>query len=540
MEAVYSKIKDMLKAYYPVLYLTSYEYDRTKQKIEGIVNILRSENKNLRLYNWNCVDGLRLIEGVTPSPVRNKDGEEIVEPEETLKYILNDRESSKDIFVLEDFNNYIEEENVKFYIRSIAEKARHTNTHAIVLSAVYKLPIELEKYVTVLNIPLPNRGDMEKTLGVVERQCKINLTVEMRNRMVDAALGMTSMEADLAFCLAAVKDDLGPNAPYTVSSEKEQIIKKSGILDYFPKNESLKDVGGMDILKDWLFKRQKAYEKKARDFGLQEPKGLLLLGVPGCGKSLTAKSIASFWNMPLLRLDIGKVYQGLVGSSEDNIRKAIATAEAVAPCVLWIDEIEKGLNGVQSSGSTDGGVTSRIFSTILTWMQEKTSPVFVVATANNINLLPPELLRKGRFDEIFFVDLPNQKERENIFSIHLKKKGQDPSQYPMEMLGKKTEGFNGAEIEECIKEAMFAAYVEAPDNPKLLSKHLVDAILKTVPLSTTMREQIAALRNWAVTRAKNASNEAPAEEKKGMPILLTRPELELERSFDLNNPNGNK
>ena len=540
MEAVYSKIKDMLKAYYPVLYLTSYEYDRTKQKIEGIVNILRSENKNLRLYNWNCVDGLRLIEGVTPSPVRNKDGEEIVEPEETLKYILNDRESSKDIFVLEDFNNYIEEENVKFYIRSIAEKARHTNTHAIVLSAVYKLPIELEKYVTVLNIPLPDRGDMEKTLGVVERQCKINLTVEMRNRMVDAALGMTSMEADLAFCLAAVKDDLGPNAPYTVSSEKEQIIKKSGILDYFPKNESLKDVGGMDILKDWLFKRQKAYEKKARDFGLQEPKGLLLLGVPGCGKSLTAKSIASYWNMPLLRLDLGKVYQGLVGSSEDNIRKAIATAEAVAPCVLWIDEIEKGLNGVQSSGSTDGGVTSRIFSTILTWMQEKTSPVFVVATANNINLLPPELLRKGRFDEIFFVDLPNQKERENIFSIHLKKKGQDPSQYPMEMLGKKTEGFNGAEIEECIKEAMFAAYVEAPDNPKLLSKHLVDAILKTVPLSTTMREQIAALRNWAVTRAKNASNEAPAEEKKGMPILLTRPELELERSFDLNNPNDNK
>lgn len=193
--------------------------------------------------------------------------------------------------------------------------------------------------------------------------------------MVDAALGMTSMEADLAFCLAAVKDSLGENAPYTVSAEKEQIIRKSGILDFFPKNESLKDVGGMDVLKDWLFKRQIAYQKRARDWGLQEPKGLLLLGVPGCGKSLTAKSIASFWNMPLLRLDVGKVFQGLVGSSEDNIRKAIATAEAVAPCVLWIDEIEKGLSGIQSSGSTDGGVTSRIFSTILTWMQEKTSPV---------------------------------------------------------------------------------------------------------------------------------------------------------------------
>ena len=534
MEAIYSKIKDMLKAYYPVLYLTSFEYDRTKQKIEGIINILKSEGKDVRLFNWNCVSGLRDLNSDKSIPVINKDDEEIVEPEEVLKYILNDKDTSKDVFVLEDFNNYIEEENVKYYIRSIAERARHTNTHAIILSAVYKLPVELEKYVTVLNIPLPNRLDMEKTLGVVERQCKINLSVEMRNRMVDAALGMTSMEADLAFCLAAVKDDLGQNAPYTVSSEKEQIIKKSGILDYFPKNESLKDVGGMEVLKDWLCKRQKAYEKKARDFGLQEPKGLLLLGVPGCGKSLTAKSIASFWNMPLLRLDIGKVYQGLVGSSEDNIRKAIATAEAVAPCVLWIDEIEKGLSGVQSSGSTDGGVTSRIFSTILTWMQEKTSPVFVVATANNINLLPPELLRKGRFDEIFFVDLPSQQERENIFSIHLKKKGQDPSQYPMEMLGKKTEGFNGAEIEECIKEAMFTAYVEAQDEPKLLSKHLMDAIAKTVPLSTTMKEQIAVLRNWAATRAKNASSESIAEEKKEMPILLTRPELELERSFDLN------
>ena len=514
MEAIYSKIRDMLKAYYPVLYLTSFEYDRTRQKIVGIINNLKSENaKQIRLFNWNCVEGLCEMSENESHYL----GEEYDEPEMTLKFILNDKEISKDIFILEDFGNYIEEEKIKYYIRTIAERARHTNTHAIILSAIYKLPVELEKYVTVLNIPLPDRFDMEKTLGVVERQCKISLSVEMRNRMVDAALGMTSMEADLAFCLAAVKDDLGNNAPYTVSSEKEQIIKKSGILDYFPKNEDLKDVGGMEVLKDWLFKRQKAYEKKARDFGLQEPKGLLLLGVPGCGKSLTAKSIASFWNMPLLRLDIGKVYQGLVGSSEDNIRKAIATAEAVAPCVLWIDEIEKGLNGVQSSGSTDGGVTSRIFSTILTWMQEKTSPVFVVATANNINLLPPELLRKGRFDEIFFVDLPSQKERENIFSIHLKKKGQDPSQYPMEMLGKKTEGFNGAEIEECIKEAMFAA----------------DAISKTVPLSTTMKEQIAALRNWAATRAKNASNDISTEEKKEMPILLTRPELELERSFDL-------
>ena len=243
MEVIYSKIKDMLNAYYPVLYLTSFEYNRTKQKINGIINSLRTEkiDREIRLFKWNCVEGLCNISDGNSRYL----GEEYDEPEMVLKYILNNKEVSKDIFVLEDFSNYIEEEKIKYYIRTIAERARHTNTHAIILSAVYKLPVELEKYVTVLNIPLPDRIDMEKTLGVVERQCKINLSIEMRNRMVDAAMGMTSMEADLAFCLAAVKDDLGDNAPYTVSSEKEQIIKKSGILDYFPKNEDLKDVGGM-------------------------------------------------------------------------------------------------------------------------------------------------------------------------------------------------------------------------------------------------------------------------------------------------------
>ena len=365
-------------------------------------------------------------------------------------------DGEKNIFILDDINNYFERDEVKLLIRKIAE-ATNNNTHAIILSSSYNLPAELEKYVTVLQIPLPKRNEIGEVLDVVARQSKIELSTSLRDKLIDAALGMTSMEADLAYCLASVKDSFDKNSPFTVSSEKEQIIRKSGILDYFPKNESLLDVGGMENLKDWLQKRQLAYEKNAREWGLKEPKGLLLLGVPGCGKSLIAKSIASNWNMPLLRLDVGKVFQGIVGSSEDNIRKAIATAEAVAPCVLWIDEIEKGLSGVQSSGATDGGVTSRIFSTILTWMQEKTAPVFVVATANNINQLPPELLRKGRFDEIFFVDLPEKAEREKIFSIHLKKNGKDPSLYALDVLAEQANNFNGAEIEECIKEAMFSA-----------------------------------------------------------------------------------
>lgn len=531
MGDVFQKLILMIRAYYPVLYLHSYEYYRTKQKIKGIVELLRREGKKVNYYQWDCVYGLvQILPDKTEIRI-----ERMQNPLEVLAYILNSKKSGeKNIFVLDDINNHIERDEVKLMFRKIAE-ATNNNTHAIILSSIYRLPAELEKYITVLQIPLPKRNELGEVLDIVAKQSKVELKTNLRNRLIDAALGMTSMEADLAYCLASVKDGFDEKSPFTVSSEKEQIIRKSGILDYFPKNESLKDVGGMDNLKEWLNKRQLAYDKEARDWGLKEPKGLLLLGVPGCGKSLIAKSIASSWNMPLLRLDVGKVFQGIVGSSEDNIRKAIATAEAVAPCVLWIDEIEKGLSGVQSSGATDGGVTSRIFSTILTWMQEKTAPVFVVATANNINQLPPELLRKGRFDEFFFVDLPSQKEKENIFSIHLQKNRQNVSSFALDILAQKAEGFNGAEIEECIKEAMFTAYVESQETniaPKLQMIHILDAIKNTVPLSKTMEKQITDLRKFAVSRAKNASKEVVLENRMEMPILLTRPELELERSFD--------
>ena len=531
MEDVFQKLILMIRAYYPVLYLHSYEYYRTKQKIKGIVELLRREGKKVNYYQWDCVYGLvQILPDKTEKRI-----ERMQNPLEVLAYILNSKKSGeKNIFVLDDINNHIDRDEVKLMFRKIAE-ATNNNTHAIILSSIYRLPAELEKYITVLQIPLPKRNELGEVLDIVAKQSKVELKTNLRNRLIDAALGMTSMEADLAYCLASVKDGFDDKSPFTVSSEKEQIIRKSGILDYFPKNESLKDVGGMENLKEWLKKRQLAYDKEARDWGLKEPKGLLLLGVPGCGKSLIAKSIASSWNMPLLRLDVGKVFQGIVGSSEDNIRKAIATAEAVAPCVLWIDEIEKGLSGVQSSGATDGGVTSRIFSTILTWMQEKTAPVFVVATANNINQLPPELLRKGRFDEIFFVDLPSQKEKENIFSIHLQKNRQNVSSFALDILAQKAEGFNGAEIEECVKEAMFTAYVESQESniaPKLQMIHILEAIKNTVPLSKTMEKQITDLRKFAVSRAKNASKEIVLENRMEMPILLTRPELELERSFD--------
>ena len=523
---IFEQISDMLKAYYPIIYLNSFEYDRTKQKIRGIV---KNEKLDFIFHQWNCVDGMMKQNNTT-------DSYEVIpnleEPEEVLIYIAENIDNNKnEIFILEDFHEYIEEINIKIRLRQLAERLRFYRKHIVIISSVLVLPTELDKYITVIDIPLPTKKDIEVVLNQVVKNAKVTLDDNLRKNLVDAALGMTVMEADLAYCLAAVKDNLGKESPRIVSLEKEQIIKKSGILDYFDINESLKNVGGMEHLKTWLKKRQSAFEYQAQKWNLSEPKGLLLLGVPGGGKSLTAKSIASLWNMPLLRLDIGKVFQGEVGSSENNIRKAIATAEAVAPCVLWIDEIEKGLSGSQSSGSTDGGTTSRIFSTILTWMQEKTKSVFVVATANDISQLPPELLRKGRFDEIFFVDLPSENERKSIFKIHLKKNNHKPENYSLDKLSAESIGFNGAEIEEAIKEAKFSAYIENKENPNLTIKHILTAIRDTVPLSVTMKEQIDYLRSWASSRAKYAGDEFK-ENIKQTDIPLTKTEKALNRSFN--------
>ncbi len=521
------QVEDMLKAYYPILYLTSFEYDRAKQKIKGIAKKLTTD---YNFYEWNCVDGLYKRNLNTDDLSAIEDYEE---PEQLLKKIASEISNNlPEIYILEDFHGFIEERNIKVLLRQLAEQLRFYRKHIIIVSSVLTLPSELEKYVTVIEMALPDRDDLEQVLQRVTSSAKAEIDNELKKKLIDAALGMTVMEADLAFCLAAVKNNFNNDSPRTVALEKEQIIKKSGLLDYFQVNEELRNVGGMDFLKEWLEKRKQAYDFKAQLWHLPEPKGLLLLGVPGCGKSLTAKCIASLWNMPLLRLDIGKVFQGIVGSSEDNIRRAIATAEAVAPCVLWIDEIEKGLSGTQSSGSTDGGTTARIFSTFLTWMQEKTAPVFIVATANDISQLPPELLRKGRFDEVFFVDLPNEEDRKCIFSIHLKKKNQNPNNFGLDKLAKESLGFNGAEIEECVNEAMFVAYTENPNNPKLQIIHLLNVIRDTIPLSKTMKDQIDFLRKWAKSRAKQAGKENIENIINSDTIPLTKTEKELNRVFN--------
>jgi ATP-dependent 26S proteasome regulatory subunit len=374
------------------------------------------------------------------------------------------------------------------------------NKHIIFLSPSYQLPDEIEKYVTIISAPLPDRRDLDLRFKSIFPD---PIDEDLKKYILDAALGLTDTEAELAFRLANQVVGLNcKDVVQIVANEKEQIIKKSGILDYVQVNLDMKNnVGGLDNLKIWLKQRSKSFERKAKDFGLQEPKGIMLLGVPGCGKSLTAKCVATEWKQPLLRLDVGKVFQAEVGSSENNIRRAIATAEAVAPCVLWIDEIEKGLN---VGGERDGGTNSRVFSTILTWMQEKTKPVFVVATANDISQLPPEFLRKGRFDEIFFVDLPTKEERKEILRIHLRKNNQNGI-CDLDCLADATRLFNGAEIEEAVKESMFMAYVDNPTNPIVNVRHLEIACSQIIPLAKTMSEKIRGLRGWADDRARRAS-----------------------------------
>jgi SpoVK/Ycf46/Vps4 family AAA+-type ATPase len=287
-----------------------------------------------------------------------------------------------------------------------------------------------------------------------------------------------------------------------VFAEKQQIIRKSGLLEYYATSEGFASVGGLAVLKEWLSKRAMAFSNEARAFGLPAPKGILMLGVQGCGKSLCAKAVSTQWQLPLLRFDMGRMFGSLVGSSEENVRRAIAVAESVAPAILWVDEIDKAFAGSQGSGATDGGTTARVFGTFLTWLSEKSAPVFVVATANDISQLPPELLRKGRLDEIFFVDLPSREERLEVFRIHINKRGRDATGFDLEALAQRSPDFSGAEIEEAINSGLYDAFYSQAE---LTTEHVLTALGQTVPLAKTMDEQINRLRSWAEGRARNAS-----------------------------------
>lgn len=538
MTPIYDEIKSMLEAGFPLIYLATTEYGRLMQKVRSM-----SFQLGYKCHTWDAVDGLKTH--VADNSCRLKEIKdhpatgETMDPLALLEYLRGglcmQEDRTPEVFILEDFHKYFDEMKFPEMLRKLSSDLKACNKHIVFISPYTKFPIELEKYITLLTIPLPDKDDLELRLRQVAGRDS-NINPDLQKYIIDSALGLTDTEAELAFRLAKTKVGLNRrDAIEVIASEKEQIIKKSGILDYVKVDSSLENsVGGLENLKMWLMQRNKAFELKAKAFGLKEPKGILLLGVPGCGKSLTAKCIAAEWKQPLLKLDIGKVFGQYIGNSESNIRQAIATAEAVAPCVLWIDEIEKGL---KVGGDGDGGTTSRVFSTILTWMQEKTKPVFVVATANDISQLPPELLRKGRFDEIFFVDLPTRDERKNIFRIHLQKNHLGHSNIDYERLADASKFFNGAEIEETVKEAMFIAYVNNPNAPYLTTDDVVKAASTIVPLAQTMKTKIDSLREWARTRARLASISSNSEEVDGTVLLggntIRVPMTSRERNEDI-------
>lgn len=495
------EVRILIRARYPILYIVSWE----ERRVENILaEIAKARNKGI--FSWSITRGIQNLEAGTAA---KKAMDNTQDPVAALDYIEKFQKAA--LFILKDFHPYMNDARVIRRLRDLTTALKTSYKTVILVSPYPRVPEELEKEITIIDFPLPTQKDLEKQLDYIiqsvshNRNVQINLQAGDKERILQAAMGLTLVEAENVFAKAIVaRGRIDPQDIPVILSEKKQIIRKSGILEYFSPENNLDDVGGLDNLKDWMRKRGNAFSEKARSYGLPHPKGVLLIGVSGSGKSLVAKAVSSLWNLPLLRLDIGSVFSGLVGSSEANIRSVIKTAESIAPCLLWLDEMDKGLSGVHSSNFSDGGTTARVLSSFLTWMQEKTAPVFLIATANDISSLPPELLRKGRFDEIFFLDLPSLNERMEIFRIHLLKRQRKPEDYDLKLLGDLSQGFSGSEIEQVVISALYDSFDE---NRPLQTQDLITTLRQAVPLSHTMREAIDALRQWAQTRARPASSD---------------------------------
>ena len=412
------------------------------------------------------------------------------------------------LFILKDFHDAWGNPQIKRKLRSVCQKLKFTKKSILVTTCSTNIPEELKDEAVLVNFPLPGTEELEDVLVNLTRTpgVRVNLTPLGHEKLVQAALGLTSSQAQRVFARAIVTDGVLDDRDIDlVTDEKKQIIRESEALEFYAVSESPDDVGGLGVLKEWLRLRERAFTQEARAYGLPAPKGVALIGIPGTGKSLTAKMIGGLWRLPLLRLDVGALFGSLVGESEERTRRALQVAETVAPCVVWIDEVEKAL----AHGGLDSGTSTRVFGTILTWMQEKTSPCFVVATANDIASLPPELLRKGRFDEIFFLDLPTQAERKEIFTVHLRKRNRIPADYDLDQLAAATGGYVGAEIEQAIIDAMYLGFYE---NREFSTADILAAIKRQVPLSISQRETIEALRSWLREgRAQSASFQGAEE-----------------------------
>jgi hypothetical protein len=498
----------LIRARYPIVYVVSWEEDRVEQEL---INIAKLRNK--KLFIWTLTQGL--VRHGTGTATSKAGG--TTDPVQAINAVLDQMEPA--IFLFKDFHPFMEENRVNLAVirrlRDASHYLRDTYKTIIIVAPTVTIAPELSKDVNLFEYGLPGVSEfnalLDRIIDDVKGNSRFRVDLEQadREKLVQAARGLTLREAENVFAKTIVNDGkLDASDISVVFSEKQQIIRKSGLLEYYESQEDMGSVAGLGQLKTWLQTRGLAFTDKAVEFGLPAPKGVLLLGVQGCGKSLTAKAAANMWRMPLLRLDIGRMFGSLVGSSEENMRRAIQTAESIAPAILWVDEIDKAFSGATESGGQDGGTSSRVFSTFLTWLSEKKSNVFVIATANNIQQLPPELLRKGRLDDIFFVDLPNENERASVFEIHLKRRKRDAKNFELQELARITEGFSGAEIEEAVIAGLFDAFSVGSD---LTQEILCNSIYSTVPLSRTMSEELARLRKWAAGRARLASGDMEVE-----------------------------
>lgn len=485
----------LVQAQYPLIYLVTSEEERAEQTIDALAQMKPTR----KVFIWTVTHGI--VEYGQP---RNVTQHNTVSPEAAVEWVIRQRDPG--IFVFKDLHPFIDSPAVTRWLRDAIASFKETQRTIILMSPVQTVPIELEKEVIVLDYPLPDMAELNQVLSQqleLSRTCRV--TTEAREKLLKAALGLTRDEAEKVYRKAQVTAGRLTEAEVDiVLSEKKQLIRRNGILEYIEEDETLDSVGGLEELKHWLRQRSNAFTERAREYGLPQPKGMMILGVPGCGKSLIAKTTSRLWGLPLLRLDMGRVYDGsMVGRSEANLRNALKTAESISPAILFIDEIDKAFAGSTGSADSDGGTSSRIFGSFLTWMQEKTSPVFVMATANRVERLPGEFLRKGRFDEIFFVDLPSADERKEIFGIHLAKRREDITRFDLDQLVMVCDGFSGAEIEQALIAAMYEAFAQDREFTQL---DIIASIRATLPLSKTMHEQVTALRDWARQRARPAAS----------------------------------
>ena len=494
--SIQEEIRLYLRARVALIVLVTVEEQRA---IEVLDEVRRDRDADSDLVLWEVADGFdskvgrQLPDAADPLGALGK-----------IKEMALKAPSRRDLYVLKDFHEFWgKEPRVRRKLRSLAQQLIYTGSSLVVTTPAKDVPQELRDDAVLVEMPLPQADALRSALDTLiddTAGVRSTLTPQGRARLAQAALGLTAAQAKRAFAKAIVRDEvLDDRGIDAVVAEKKAIIRESRALEFYAAEETTDDVGGLDSLKRWLALRERAFTEEAAAFGLPAPKGLALIGIPGTGKSLTAKMIGGLWRLPLLRLDIGAVFGSLVGESEERVRRALHLAETVAPCVLWIDELEKGLGG----GDLDGGTAQRVFGTILTWMQEKTAPVFVVATANDVTALPPETLRRGRFDEIFFLDLPTEEERREIITVHLRKRRRDPGVFDVHHLAQISDGFTGAELEQAIVDALYHAF---PEDRDVRTADITAAISRSVPLSRSQREVIERLRAWLREgRAQSAS-----------------------------------